>query len=93
MENFEQLKREIEIIKDRNKKVEADKAWETSFSRKALIAILTYFIIVLFFFMTDTTKPLVNAIVPTLGFILSTLTIPVFKKLWINKIYRNKHGR
>lgn len=91
MDNFKQLKHEIRAIKKRNKKVEADKAWETSFSRKILIAILTYFVIVLFFFVANLSKPFINAIVPTLGFILSTLTVPIFKKFWINKFYRNKH--
>ena len=91
MENLEQLKQEIETIKVRNKKVEADKAWETSFLRKVLITILTYFVIVLFFSVANLSKPFVNAIVPTLGFILSTLTVPVFKKFWINKIYRSKY--
>jgi len=42
-------KKEIKNIIKRNKKVEADKAWETSFSRKILIAVLTYIVIVLFF--------------------------------------------
>lgn len=93
MENFEQLKKEVEIIKARNKKVEADKSWETSFSRKCLIAVLTYFVIVLFFYVANLAKPFVNAIVPTLGFILSTLTVPVFKKFWIDKIYRGKNKR
>jgi len=31
------LKEEIEKIKERNKRVEADKAWETSYSRRALL--------------------------------------------------------
>lgn len=90
MDNIEQLKNEVEAIKARNKKVEVDKAWETSISRKILIAVLTYFVIVLFFFMAGLPKPFVNAIVPTLGFVLSTLTIPVFKKYWIRYIHRDK---
>ena len=91
MENYKQLKSEIETIKARNKRVETDKAWEISFSRKIMIMILTYFVIVLFFFTANLAKPFINAIVPTLGFVLSTLTVPVFKKFWINKIYRDKH--
>jgi hypothetical protein len=90
MNNLEQLKNEVETIKSRNKKVEADKAWETSISRKVLIAILTYLVIVLFFFMANLPKPFANAIVPTLGFILSTLTVPIFKKFWLKYLYRNK---
>ena len=87
MDNFEQLKCEVENIKNRNKKVEADKAWEISFARKALIAVLTYLIIVLFFFIVKLPNPFVNALVPTLGFVLSTLTVPIFKKYWIKYIY------
>jgi hypothetical protein len=90
MDNIKQLKNEVETIKSRNKKVEADKAWETSISRKVLIAILTYLVIVLFFFMANLPKPFANAIVPTLGFILSTLTVPIFKKFWLKYLYRNK---
>ncbi len=85
MDDLEQIKSEIEAMQARNKKVEADKAWETSVSRKVLVAVLTYFTIVLFFFVADLGKPFVNAIVPTIGFLLSTLSIPIFKKIWINK--------
>ena len=38
----ENLKEEIEKIKFRNKKVELDKAWETSWNRRICICILTY---------------------------------------------------
>ena len=88
MKSLEDIEREITKINDRNTRVEADKAWETSAARKLLIAVLTYAVIVLFFFFADFPKPLINAIVPTLGFLLSTLSIPVFKKLWIQYCYR-----
>lgn len=88
MDNIEQLTSEINELKNRNKKVETDKAWETSLSRKILIAILTYFIIVLFFHIAGLNNPFVNAVVPTLGFVLSTLTIPMFKKLWTRYVYK-----
>jgi len=88
MDNLEELKQEIIKIKNRNKKVEADKAWETSFFRKILIAILTYIVIVLFLFVARLPNPFLNAIVPTLGFTLSTLTVPLFKKYWIKHFYK-----
>jgi len=88
MDKSSQIIKEIEKIKIRNSKVEADKAWETSFSRKFLIAILTYFIVVLFFKFANLSKPFINAIIPTLGFLLSTLSIPFFKNFWIKNIYK-----
>ncbi len=82
------MKKEIQNILERNKKVEADKAWETSFSRKIIIAIFTYIVIVLFFIVADLPKPFLNPIVPTLGFLLSTLSLPLFKKLWMRMLYK-----
>lgn len=38
----------IAEIESRNARVATDKAWETSFTRKASIAIMTYFIIGLY---------------------------------------------
>lgn len=86
MDTFEELKQEIEKIKERNKKVEVDKAWETSLFRKILIALLTYIVIVIFFYAASLPRPFLNSIVPTLGFLLSTLTIPIFKNIWIKHI-------
>ena len=83
MDELEQIKKDIEEIKERNKRVEKDKAWETSWARKILVAILTYIVIVLFFFFAKLPNPFINAIVPTLGFLLSTLSISYFKKVWI----------
>jgi hypothetical protein len=84
MTEIEQIKIELVEIKERNKRVEMDKAWETSITRKIIVAILTYIVIVIFFYFAGLTKPFINAIVPTLGFLLSTFSIPWFKKIWIN---------
>jgi len=89
MPSVEELQLEIETIKKRNQRVEADKAWETSWTRKAIILILTYIVIVIFFFFARLPKPFINAIVPAVAFVLSTLTIPLFKKWWLNKYHKS----
>ena len=81
-------KKEIEAIKERNARVEADKAWEVSKTRKIIIAILTYIVIVLFFIVAALPNPLINALVPTAGFVLSTFSLSVFKKVWLKEIYK-----
>ena len=78
-----ELEKELHAIKERNKRVELDKSWEISLTRKLIIALLTYFVIVLFFYVADLPKPFINSIVPTIGFIFSTLSLPWFKRLWI----------
>ena len=80
--------KEIESIKERNKRVETDKAWETSKTRRAIIALMTYFVIVIFLYAIGVPEPWLVALVPTIGYVLSTLTLPFFKKFWIKTIYK-----
>ncbi len=89
MTTLKSLGSDIKSIKDRNKRVESDKAWETSIARKITIALLTYVVIVLFFYAASLPKPFLNAIVPTTGFILSTLSLPLFKRLWLRYYGKN----
>lgn len=80
------LQKELDTIKLRNRRVEQDKAWETSTARKVAISILAYLTISLFFITLKIEKPFIGAIVPTLGFLLSTLSLPIIKKVWINDL-------
>ncbi len=82
------MKKEIELIKERNKRVEADKAWEISKTRRFIIALMTYIIVVIFLFVIDAPMPWLTALVPALGYALSTLTLPFFKKLWVKSAYK-----
>ena len=81
------MKKEITTINERNKRVEIDKAWETSKTRKIIIAIMTYILVVIFLITIKAPYPFFNAFIPVIGFILSTLTLPIFKKQWINRYY------
>lgn len=83
--NLKEIEKRLARIEERNNRVESDKAWETSFERKVLILILTYFVIGLFMNFIRVDKPFLNAIIPSLGFLLSTLSIPFFKDIWIKK--------
>ena len=82
------LEHEIQKIKERNAKVETDKIWETSYSRRFLLAIFTYLAVGLYLNAINIPEPWLNAIVPSIAFMLSTLTLPCFKKLWIRYIYK-----
>jgi len=44
------IEKRLNALEQRNKRVELDKAWETSWIRKGIIVILTYVTVVLFFF-------------------------------------------
>ena len=84
---FEDLKKEIENIKDRNKRVELDKKWETSWTRKLCICVLTYIVVVIYSYMViNYDNILLSSLVPVIGFTLSTLSLRYIRKIWEKKV-------
>lgn len=83
---MEGLEKEIEEIKLRNKKVELDKKWETSGTRKICIGILTYFVVVLYSYCINKISNIwLSSVVPVIGFGISTLSLGAIRKLWEKK--------
>jgi hypothetical protein len=81
---LEKLQAELDEIKRRNRRVELNKAWETSWTRRGLILVLTYGVVLSFFLIAGFPNPWLSAIVPSLGFLLSTLTLSAVKGWWIS---------
>ena len=75
----------VEDILQRNSRVEMDKAWETSKTRRGVIAFITYFVAALFMTRIGVGDPWLNALVPTGGFLLSTLSLSLIKTWWVTK--------
>lgn len=83
---MKEIEKEIEIIKERNKRVEKDKAWETSIVRRVCIAILTYIVVVIYsFVITKFSNVFLSSLVPVIGFLLSTLSLKLVRNIWEKK--------
>lgn len=78
------LEKEVEMIRERNSRVEADKAWEVSWARRMFIAASTYFIAGIWLVVIEDTFPWLKAFVPVAGYLLSTLSLLFIKSWWIN---------
>jgi hypothetical protein len=85
MENARSLEARVARIEARNSRVEADKAWETSFFRHALITIGTYVFSALFLMTINASNPLLSALVPAAAFVFSTLSLPPLKEWWLGR--------
>ena len=84
---MEELKKELEEIKQRNKRVELDKKWETSITRKVCICILTYIVVLIYSNMVNKNNNMfLSSLVPVIGFFLSTLSLRVIRKIWENNV-------
>jgi len=80
--DLKELAERIAAIEERNRRVEAEKAWETSVFRKISILVLTYIVMCLVFWSLGSDPFWANAIVPTLGFFLSTLSLSIIGAWW-----------
>lgn len=77
------LEKEIELIKERNHRVEKDKAWETSWVRRICIAVLTYLVVVCYNYgITKLDNIFLSSLVPVMGFLLSTLSLKLIRNIW-----------
>ncbi len=81
---------DLDPILQRNARVEADKAWETSWARKLMICVLTYVFLLIYLPMLGHEKAYLHATVPVFGYLFSTVTIPFVKKWWLENRYKKK---
>lgn len=73
---------EIKNIKERNERVENNKAWETSWTRRIAIATFTYIAALTWLIVIENTEPWLNAFIPAGAYILSTLSLFFIKNRW-----------
>lgn len=77
----------VALIEERNRRVARDKAWETSWVRRGAIAGITYCAAVAFLAFIAAPNFWLAALVPTGGYLFSTLTLPLVKKMWVQTWY------
>ncbi len=79
------LEERVRIIEERNHRVESDKAWEISWTRRILISVVTCIaaLVLLHGNLWETA-------VAVLGYLLSTFSMPIIKKMWVDSIYKRK---
>ena len=77
----------IKKIEDRNKRVELDKKWETSLTRKICIMILTYIVVIIYSYIVRNFENIfLSSLVPVIGFTLSTLSLKLIRKIWEKRL-------
>jgi hypothetical protein len=92
MKSIDQIEKDIDTIQERNTRVEIDKLWETSWTRKNTIMILTYTVATFWLYFIGEDRIWLKAIVPVLGYLLSTLSVPQVKKVWVGITRLKKRG-
>lgn len=81
----DELLRRVRLIEERNSRVELEKAWEVSWIRFWSNTLATYFTMNLLLWTIGDQNPPIHSLVPTIGYVLSTLSLPVIKGWWIGR--------
>lgn len=77
------LEKRVEAIEKRNKKVETDKAWEISWTRRVCIMLLTYVVVIAYSYVIRKSDNIfLSSLVPVIGFTLSTMSLNLIRKIW-----------
>jgi hypothetical protein len=79
---LEQCLREIQ---ERNNRVTLEKSWETSTTRKVAIIVVTYIAASVVMALIGVTDYYISAVIPTMGFFLSTLSLSSVKAIWMRR--------
>ena len=83
------MEERIEAIEQRNKRVEEDKAWETSLTRRVCIAVLTYIVVIIYSYtISKVNNIFLSSLVPVIGFTLSTISLNGVRKIWAKKYHK-----
>jgi len=82
------MSEDIAAIHARNARVDADKAWETSWARRLCIATLTYIFMNIWLPILGVPHAWMHASVPTIGYLLSTLSMAAIKRRWLQQRMR-----
>ena len=86
--DLNELNKEVTKIQERNKKVELDKAWETSLFRRLFLASLTYVAVLIFLFVIKAPEPYFAALIPALAYLTQQYSLPFLKNHWEKSFYK-----
>ena len=84
--DLKELDQEIKIIKQRNKRVELDKKWETSATRKICICVLTYIVVVIYsYIVRNYDNIFLSSLVPVIRIHVIYFIFKIYKKNLVEK--------
>lgn len=76
---LKEIEQEIQKIKQRNKKVELDKKWETSWTRKICIMILTYIVVIIYsYVIRNFDNIFLSSLVPVIRIYIINIVIKIY---------------
>lgn len=85
---------DIEALRSRNARVEAEKAWEMSWTRRGFILLSTFLTAFAYMkFGLGIEAAALHAAVPAGGYFLSTLSLSRIRTFWLQRIYRQQNGQ
>jgi hypothetical protein len=80
------VRQELLEIKERNARVEREKAWEVSWTRRLVIAAAICLTAWAWLLNLKVQHAELHALVPGAAYVLSTLSLPLIKSWWMRRL-------
>lgn len=91
-ERVSHLEETVERIRLSGKYSNLQKNWENSRIRVITVAVSMYVLTLTFMLILQVQNPIVSALLPTVGYMLSTNSIPLVRRIWVRNYLRTgKH--
>ena len=82
-DELDQIREELRELRARNLRVEREKAWETSWTRRLVITAVTWLGAWLWLLELGAERAALQALVPAGAYALSTFPLPMLRRWWI----------
>ncbi|MBI1309127.1 MAG: hypothetical protein GC129_04655 [Proteobacteria bacterium] len=76
------IEQRLAAIESRNARVESNKAWETSLTRRLTVSAITYATASAVLYTLLVPDWYLGSIIPVCGYWLSTLSLPILRRWW-----------
>lgn len=93
MASIKKLESRVDKIEERNRQVETDKAWELSLTRRLILTAFTYLAVAVYLYAINIPQAWLHAIVPAVALMLSTLTLPFLKEVWLKQCSSSRQDK
>jgi len=90
MSELDEIRSELAELRARNARVDREKAWETSWARRLVIATMTWLAAWVSFTGLGSEHAARDALLPSGAYAISTLSLPLLRRLWLHLQFGGK---
>ncbi len=87
------LKKELDTLHDDIRTLKIQQDWNTSVLKHGLVIFMNYLIMLILMYILNIESPFISALLPTLGYAITSISLNSIKKYWIIYTYSENNSK